>query len=62
MKVSSITEFKFDFAMKDGKRLHSFKMSAVSEKAARAQLNLELGEVMDQLEEADKKDAANKTP
>jgi hypothetical protein len=60
MKVTSSTDFKMDFAMADGKKMHSFKITAVSEKAARAMLREELGQVLDQLEEADKQDEKSK--
>jgi hypothetical protein len=60
MKVTSVTEFKMDFAMKDGKKMHSFKMTGSTEKAARSQLRDELGQVLDQLEEADKTDDKSK--
>lgn len=57
MKVTSITEYKMDFAMKDGKKVHSFKVSAKSETEARAMLTSDMGEILDQLETEDKKEA-----
>lgn len=46
-----------DFAMKDGKKIHSFKITAENESEARAVLTSEMGQVLDQIEMEDKKAA-----
>jgi hypothetical protein len=61
MKTVVTSEYEMQFAMKDGKKLHKFSMKgATSEKAARSQLRDELGQVLDQIEEADKVDEKSK--
>jgi len=50
MKATSSTTYNLDFPMKDGKKVHSFKMSAASQEEAEATLLLELLECSRQLE------------
>ena len=55
-KVTSTTEFEFLFPMKDGKRVHKLKIAAPSEAEARTLLTDEMGQILDQLELADRKE------
>lgn len=56
MKVTTTTEFKMDFAMKDGKKVHTFKLTAKDESEARAILTDEMGQILDQIELEDRKE------
>ncbi len=61
MKSSSSTTYVLDFPMKDGKKVHSFKMPATSQEAAEVALREELMQCIEQLD-VEKKKRIKPTP